>query len=166
MQIEYLKTDELIPYVNNPRLNDGEAVDKVASSIKEYGFKSPIIVDKDNVIIAGHTRYKAAKKLNLDTVPIIKADDLTPTQIKAFRIADNKVSEYSAWDNELLTLELEELQELDIDLELTGFETSEIDELLINFEAGTEDEQGDLSKLEDKEEKTVCCPKCGEVIVL
>lgn len=166
MQIEYIQTVDLVPYVNNPRLNDGEAVDKVAASIKEYGFKSPIIVDKDNVIIAGHTRYKAAKKLNLDTVPIIKADDLTPTQIKAFRIADNKVSEFSAWDNELLTLELEELQELDIDIELTGFETSEIDELLINFEAGTEDEQGDLSKLEDKEEKTVCCPKCGEVIVL
>lgn len=130
MQIEYLNTDEVIPYGNNPRKNDGEAVDRVASSIKEYGFKNPIITDKDNVIIAGHTRYKAAKKLNLDTVPVIKADDLTPAQIKAFRIADNKVAEYSSWDNELLSIELEGLQELDFDLDLTGFEDWEIDDFL------------------------------------
>ncbi len=130
MQIEYIATGELIPYANNPRHNDGEAVDRVASSIKEYGFKNPIIVDKENVIVAGHTRYKAAKKLNLDTVPVIKADDLTPAQIKAFRIADNKVAEYSSWDNELLSLELEELKELDFDLDLTGFEDWEIESFL------------------------------------
>ena len=88
MQIEYFKIDEIIPYANNPRKNDGEAVDRVAASIKEYGFKSPIIVDKDNVVIAGHTRLKAARKLKLDIVPVIKADDLTPAQIKAFRIAE------------------------------------------------------------------------------
>ena len=166
MQIEYIATDKLIPYANNPRNNDGEAVDRVAASIKEYGFKNPIIVDKENVIVAGHTRYKAAKKLNLDTVPVIKADDLTPAQIKAFRIADNKVAEYSSWDNELLSFELEGLQDLDFDLDLTGFEQSELDGLLLNFAAGTEEEQGDLSKLEDKEEKTVCCPNCGEVIAI
>ena len=166
MQIKYIATDKLIPYANNPRNNDGEAVDRVAASIKEYGFKNPIIVDKENVIVAGHTRYKAAKKLNLDTVPVIKADDLTPAQIKAFRIADNKVAEYSSWDNELLSFELEGLQDLDFDLDLTGFEQSELDGLLLNFAAGTEEEQGDLSKLEDKEEKTVCCPNCGEVIAI
>lgn len=135
MQIEYLKLEDLIPYVNNPRNNDGEAVDRVASSIAEYGFKSPIIVDKDNIIVAGHTRYKAAKKLNLEKVPVIKADDLTPAQIKAYRIADNKVAEYSSWDNDLLAIEIEELQDLDFDLDLTGFEDFEIESLLSVDEA-------------------------------
>ena len=118
------------PYVSNPRNNTDEAVERVAASIREFGFRSPIIVDKENTIICGHTRFYAAKKLNLDTVPIIKADDLTPAQIKAYRIADNKVAEYSTWDNELLTIELEKLQELDFDLELTGFDEWEFDELL------------------------------------
>ena len=130
MQIEYLDINEVIPYVNNPRQNDGEAVDKVAASIAEFGFKSPIIVDKNNVVIAGHTRLKGAKKLKLDKVPIIRADDLTPAQVRCYRIADNKVSEYSSWDNELLSIELEGLQELDFDLNLTGFEDFEIDDLL------------------------------------
>ena len=134
MQIEYLNTEELIPYANNPRNNDGEAVDRVAASIKEYGFKSPIIIDKDNVIVAGHTRHKAAKKLNLETVPVIKADDLTPAQIKAFRLADNRVSEYATWDNDLLAIELEGLQDLDFDLDLTGFEDFEIEGLLSDGE--------------------------------
>lgn len=145
MQIENLKIEDLIPYANNPRFNDGEAVERVASSIKEYGFRSPIIVDKDNVIVAGHTRYKAAKKLKLETVPVIKADDLTPAQIRAYRIADNKVAEYSSWDDELLAIELEQLQELDFDLELTGFEDFEISDLLNN-----DDDADDLGeKLEE-----------------
>lgn len=130
MQIIEMNIDDVIPYANNPRKNGGEAVDRVASSIKEYGFKSPIIVDKDNVVIAGHTRLKAAHKLKLDTVPVIKADDLTPAQIKSYRIADNKVAEYSTWDNELLSIEFEKLQELDFDLDLTGFEDFEIESLL------------------------------------
>ncbi len=147
MQIEYIQTDKLIPYINNPRHNDGEAVDRVAASIKEYGFKSPIIVDKDNVIVAGHTRYKAAKKLDLETVPVIKADDLTPAQVKAFRIADNKVAEYSSWDNDLLSLELEELQELDFDLDLTGFEDFELEKLL--SEGKTTKDKTDRKDLSD-----------------
>lgn len=145
MQIEYLKTEEIVPYANNPRNNDGEAVDRVAASIMEYGFKSPIIIDNDNVIIAGHTRYKAAKKLNLDNVPVIKATDLTPAQIKAYRIADNKVAEYSSWDNELLSIELEGLQEFDFDLDLTGFEDFEIEELLSdNEEPEVEDDNYEI----------------------
>ena len=124
MQVEYLNTEEVIPYVNNPRNNDGDAVDRVASSIAEYGFKSPIIIDKNNIVIAGHTRLKAAKKLNLEKVPVIKADDLTPAQVKAYRIADNRVSEYSSWNDELLSIELDELKEFDFDLELTGFQQS------------------------------------------
>ena len=141
MQIEYLKIEDVIPYANNPRNNDDEAVERVASSIKEYGFKNPLIVDKDNVIVAGHTRYKAAKRLGIDSIPTIKADDLTPAQIKAFRLADNKVAEYSSWDNEMLTIELEELQELDFDLDLTGFEEFEIESLLNEDE--NEDDLGD-----------------------
>lgn len=129
MQIEYIDIDKVIPYANNPRHNDGEAVDKVAASIKEYGFKQPLIVDKENVVICGHTRLKGAKKLGLEKIPVIKADDLTPAQIKAYRIADNKVSEYSSWDNELLSIEFEELQDLDFDLDLTGFEDFEIESL-------------------------------------
>lgn len=162
MQIEYLKTDELIPYANNPRHNDGEAVDRVAASIAEYGFKSPIIIDKDGVIIAGHTRYKAAKKLNLETVPVIRADDLTPAQIKAFRIADNRVAEYSSWDNDLLTIELEKLQELDFDLDMTGFEDWELENLL--SPVSDNDIQDFFVEKEEKqkEPKKVTCPHCGE----
>ena len=91
-------TSELIPYANNPRKN-GPAVDKVAASIKEFGFKVPIIIGKDNVIVTGHTRLLAAQKLGLETVPCIIADDLTPAQIKAFRLADNKTAEFSEWDD-------------------------------------------------------------------
>lgn len=108
MEIRQVKVGELIPYENNPRKND-EAVDAVAASIREFGFKVPIIVDKDNVIVAGHTRLKAAKKLGLETVPVIRADDLTDEQIKAFRLADNKTGEIAEWDEDLLNIELEGL---------------------------------------------------------
>lgn len=122
MEIIEKNIDEIIPYANNPRNND-EAVDKVAASIKEYGFKVPIVIDKENVIVTGHTRLKAAKKLKLDKVPCIMADDLTDAQIKAFRLADNKVSEFSTWDFEKLELELEDLGE--IDMSEFGFENLE-----------------------------------------
>ena len=162
MQIEYIETETLIPYANNPRQNDGEAVERVAASIKEYGFKQPIIVDKDNVVICGHTRLKGAKKLGLEKVPVIKADDLTPAQIKAFRIADNKVAEYSSWDNELLSIELESLQELDFDLDFTGFENWEIDSLL--NPVSDDDLQDFFIEKEEKpkEPKKIKCPHCGE----
>ena len=103
LKIEYIDTEKLIPYINNPRINDN-AVDVVAASIKEFGFKNPIIIDKENVIIAGHTRLKAAKKLGLKEVPTIKVEDLTEQQIKAFRIADNKTAEFRDWDMELLEI--------------------------------------------------------------
>lgn len=112
--------NEIRPYEKNPRRND-DAVDKVAESIKEFGFKVPIVIDKDGVIIAGHTRYKAALKLQLGGVPCIMADDLNPKQVKAFRIADNKVSDASYWDNKLLLDELEGLDDI-----FTGFEDGEI----------------------------------------
>lgn len=113
MQIIEKKIDEIIPYINNPRHNDA-AVETVAASIKEFGFKQPIVIDKDGVIVAGHTRHKAAKRLGLATVPCIMADDLTEQQIKAYRLADNKVAELATWDAELLTIELDAITELDM----------------------------------------------------
>ena len=118
------KVSELIPYINNPRNND-EAVNAVASSIKNFGFKVPIVVDSNNEIINGHTRFKAAKKLGFETVPVIVADDLTPEQIKAFRLADNKVGEIATWDENALAVELEELKNLDFDMSEFEFEIDE-----------------------------------------
>lgn len=119
MEIINKKLTELKPYENNPRNND-EAVGAVANSIKEFGFKNPIIIDKDNVIVCGHTRYKAAKKLGFKDAPCIMADDLTEEQIKAFRLADNKTAELASWDFDLLDTELDSI--LDIDMADFGFE--------------------------------------------
>ena len=105
MNIVEKKLKEIKPYEKNARKND-DAVKYVAESIKQFGFKVPIVIDKDNVIVAGHTRYKASKELGLETVPCIVADDLTEEQIKAYRLADNKVSEFSEWDFDLLGEEL------------------------------------------------------------
>lgn len=113
MEIKNFKIDELKPYDHNPRNNDG-AVDAVAASIKEFGFKVPIIIDGNREIIAGHTRLKAAKKLGLESVPCIQADDLSEEQVRAFRLADNKVAELAGWDLDLLTMELAGIEELDM----------------------------------------------------
>lgn len=125
MDIVEMKITDIIPYENNPRRND-EAVDKVALSISSFGFKVPIILDKNNVIVAGHTRLKAAEKLGLTTVPTIRADDLTDDQIKAFRLADNKVSEFAEWDFEALEKELDSIE---MDMSLFGFDDESEDEL-------------------------------------
>ncbi len=122
MQIKEMKTSELIPYENNPRKNDA-AVEKVAASIREFGFKVPIVIDKNNVIAAGHTRLKAAELLGLETVPVIMADDLTDGQIRAFRLADNKTGELAEWDFERLRNELEALK--DLDMSQFGFDEKE-----------------------------------------
>lgn len=113
LKVEYRNIADLNPYENNPRLNDG-AVDAVAASIKEFGFKVPIVVDSDGVIVTGHTRLKAAKKLGIDTVPVIVADDLTPEQVKAFRLADNKTGELAQWDLDKLDIELDGIDEIDM----------------------------------------------------
>lgn len=118
MQIITKKLSDLRPYARNPRKND-QAVDAVANSIREFGFKVPIVIDKNGEIIAGHTRYKAAKKLKLKEIPCIIADDLTEEQIKAFRLADNKVGELADWDFDLLSDELNEIT--DIDMNEFGF---------------------------------------------
>ena len=142
MNIVKMKVEELIPYINNPRNNEN-AVDKVASSITEFGFKNPIFIDKNNVVVNGHTRLLASKKLGLKEVPCIVIDDLTDTQIKAFRIADNKTSEYAEWDEELLKLELEQLEDMNFDLECTGFDMDDIEQMLnLGFDYA-EDEFGE-----------------------
>ena len=117
MEIISKKIDELKPYEKNPRKND-DAVEYVAKSIKEFGFKVPIVIDKNNVIVTGHTRYKASKLLGLHEVPCIVADDLNDEQIKAFRLADNKVSEMALWDTKLLNEELNDI----IDIDMSDFD--------------------------------------------
>jgi ParB-like chromosome segregation protein Spo0J len=122
MEIVNRKLNSIKPYEKNPRKND-DAVKYVAESIKEFGFKVPIVIDSDGVIVAGHTRYKAAQMLKLKEVPCVIADDLTEEQVKAYRLADNKVSEAAEWDFDLLTEELENIFE--IDMEAFGFMEAE-----------------------------------------
>lgn len=124
MNIVEKRLDELTPYENNPRKNEN-AVPYVAESIKRYGFKQPIVIDRNGVIVAGHTRYLASIELGLDTVPCIIADDLTEEEIKEYRLVDNKVSEFAGWDFTMLE---DELQELNFDAEVFGFELNNIDE--------------------------------------
>ena len=153
MKIIEMKVGDLIPYENNPRKNE-QAVEAVANSIKEFGFKNPIIVDKENVIVAGHTRLKAAERLGLEKVPVIRADDLTEEQIKAFRLADNKTSELAGWDFGKLEEELEQIT--NINMSDFGFESSDeidIDSFFQDAEKG------------EKEPKKIQCPHCGEWFV-
>lgn len=149
MNIVERKLEDVRPYEKNPRRND-DAVQYVAESIKQFGFKVPIVIDNDGVIIAGHTRWKAAKKLGLKTVPCIIADDLTEEQVKAFRLADNKVAEMAGWDFALLE---EELQLIDFDMAAFGFAEQEDVDISDFFEDAEQKE---------KEPKKIQCPHCGE----
>lgn len=133
MKIQNIDINLLKEYENNPRLND-HAVDKVAKSIKEFGFKVPIVIDENYVIVTGHTRIKAAKELGLEKVPCLIADDLSPSQIKAFRLADNKVSEFATWDENKLFDELMDLQVVDFNIETFGFETKTIETPVDDYE--------------------------------
>lgn len=129
MLIEIRPIDSVIPYARNPRRNDA-AVAKVAASLKEFGFRQPLVVDRDGVLVVGHTRLAAARQLGIEQVPVHVAADLTPTQAKAYRLADNRTSQEAEWDNGLLALELTDLQGLDYDLGLTAFDADELDALL------------------------------------
>lgn len=124
-KIEYRKLTDLVPYENNPRKNDS-AVDAVAASIEEFGFLQPIVIDKGDIIVAGHTRHKAAEKLGLKEVPTIKAEDLTEEQIKAYRLADNKTAELADWNFELLDSELAGINE--INMEAFGFDQTQVED--------------------------------------
>lgn len=151
MQIIKKNVNELVPYENNPRHND-DAVEYVANSIEQFGFKVPIIIDKDNVIVAGHTRLKAAKKLGMEYVPCILADDLSDEQVRAFRLADNKVGELAGWD---FTKRDEELAKiLDIDMSMFNFKEDEFDINELFEKAETQEKE--------HKKKTITCPHCGE----
>lgn len=135
MKVSAWPVDKVIPYKGNPRKNE-DAVEKVAASIKEFGFRVPIIVDKDGVIIAGHTRLLAALRLGMTEVPVHVATGLTPAQVKAFRLADNRVHEEAEWDEELLKLELGDLSKMGFNLSVTGFDADELAEILSTGQGG------------------------------
>ena len=130
MQIEIADIESIKPYKNNPRKLSDTAIEKVAMSLKEYGFRQPIVVDKDRIIVAGHTRFRASQKLGLEQVPISIIDNLTPEQINAYRIADNRTAEESEWDNELLKMEIKDLEAKDFKLDLLGFNEDQLNDLL------------------------------------
>lgn len=159
--VDRVPREELIPYTNNPKEHPDEQVKKIASSIKNYGWDQPIVVDSNGEIIKGHGRMQAAERLGLDTVPVIRRDDLTDAEAKAARIADNKTAE-SAWDDDLLATEVDVLLDTpEIPDDSLGFDDSELDELvgeeaIPDFDPVEEDDQPDL----DEEEPTVC-PECG-----
>jgi ParB-like chromosome segregation protein Spo0J len=156
MKIEYWEIEKVKPYDKNPRRND-KAVEAVARSIREFGFRQPIVVDAGGVIVVGHTRYKAALKLGLKTVPVHVAADLTPAQARAYRLADNRTAETADWDVELLPIELGELRDEGFDLKLLGFTDKELAERLKEFDTDLDDGQADAEEAAD----TIRCPKCG-----
>ena len=166
-RVELVSRDELIPYANNPKEHPDEQVKKIASSIKNYGWDQPIVVDGDGEIIKGHGRLQASEVLGLDEVPVIWRDDLTDAEAKAARIADNKTAE-SPWDNDILSTELNVLAEVDaIDEDTLGFDDGEIDGYLDDIETPDFDPvgEGEQPRLDESdapdEDKSVRCPDCG-----
>lgn len=147
-EVQYCSPEELIPYEKNPRDNR-LAIDDVVRSIEEYGFTNPILVNEEKVILAGHTRREAAILAGLEKVPYIVIDGLTEAQQKAYRLADNKLSELSIWDEDLLKEELKDLLDEDYDLSLTGFSDVDLTDLLKD-----EDDLEDIEPEEPKEKKT------------
>lgn len=156
MNIEMWDIERVKPYDRNPRRND-RAVDAVAKSISEFGFRQPIVVDAGGMVVVGHTRLKAALKLGLKMVPVHIAADLSPQQVRAYRLADNRLAEIAEWDADLLPIELSELRADGVDLELLGFTDKELAEYLKEFD--TDLEGGEAGAKEAAE--TVHCPKCG-----
>ena len=163
LTIEYKKTGELIPYINNSRTHSEKQVQQVAASIKEFGFTNPILIDEKNGIIAGHGRLMAAQLLGLDEVPTITLEGLTEAQRKAYVIADNQLAMNSGWDLDILKVEVDRLTELDFNMDLLGFDEGVLAELINtmepNFDPATEEEQGQLDELDPK---YIDCPHCGK----
>ncbi|WDU57825.1 site-specific DNA-methyltransferase [Pseudemcibacter aquimaris] len=150
LQVEQIATEQLIPYARNARTHGPEQVAQIAASIAEFGFVNPVLIGGDDILIAGHGRLLAAQKLGLDQVPAIRLDYLTESQRRALVIADNRIAENAGWDEEMLRLELAELSEDDFDLDLLGFDGSEIDDLLVALdEDGAEDLDGDIPEAEE-----------------
>jgi DNA modification methylase len=160
MKVERWKLERVKPYDRNPRNND-QAVDAVAESIRTFGFRQPLVVDADGVIVVGHTRYKAALKLGLEQVPVHVAKDLTPEEAKAYRLADNRVGEIAEWNLELLPIEIAELQGLDFNLELLGFDSDELAKLL---DPGVQDGLTDPDEVPEPPEEPITRP--GDLWIL
>ena len=156
MRVESWPIDDIKPYENNPRKNE-DAVEYVANSIKEFGFQQPIVLDKDGVIVVGHTRYSAAKELGLTEVPVVIADDLTEDKAKAYRLADNKTGELAIWDWPKLNTELEDIDWLDMNMEDFGFK---LYENTIDWDS-VEELSDDT--YEEPEHVMLKCPKCDHV---
>lgn len=153
------RVDDLIPYARNSRTHDDAQVAQIAASIREFGWTNPILVDGDNGIIAGHGRLLAARKLGLDEVPCIELAGMTDTQRQAYIIADNKLALNAGWDNELLAVELNDLNTVDFDMSLLGFDAAELSLAMglgADFQPGTEADQGRLD-----EKAPIECPACG-----
>lgn len=157
-QFEFVEIDKLIPYVNNARTHTDAQIDKIAASIKEFGFLNPIIISKDNVIICGHGRYFAAKKLGLVKLPCIRETHLTEAQRKAYVIADNRLAEDAGWDDELLKVEIEFLKGEDFDTDLLGFDEKEINSI---FDIDNEGKEDDFD--EEVELQKPCFSKLGDI---
>lgn len=153
LTVETWSIDRLIPYARNPRRND-EQVDRMASAIKEFGFRIPVVARSDGSLVDGHLRLKAAQKLGLKEVPVALADELTEAQVKAFRILANKSANWAEWEPDLLKLELQELQELDFNLELTGFDAGELGDIWLGKDAKELDE---FPSLPDGEKGELSC---------
>ena len=172
MQIVYKKVNELIPYINNSRTHSEEQVNQIVASINEFGFTNPILIDEKDNIIAGHGRLLASKKLKMEEVPCIVLSGLTEAQKKAYIIADNKMALNAGWDEELLKIELENLKELDFDLELTGFNVDELDDILGKNEEEKEIIEDEVPEVPEEPKaklgdiyqlgKWVICKKCGK----
>lgn len=164
MKIEYKKTIDLIPYVNNTRTHNDEQINQIASSIKEFGFTNPILIDEQNGVIAGHGRIMAAKKLNIDEVPTICLSNLSDVQKKAYVIADNKIALNAGWDEDLLKLELQSLQEMDFDINLLGFDIEELENMDIDLEDDLIIDTDKADEVPEIEENPVI--KVGDLIEL
>ena len=147
LKVEQWDVAKVVPYARNPRKNAGIPVAKVKASLKEFGWRQPIVVDSEGVIIVGHTRYQAALELGMDSVPVHVADGLTAAQVKAYRIADNKTGDFAEWDFDLLKLEFADLQELDFGLDLTGFDEADI--------AAMDDGAGDMGAVDGEPRQTL-----------
>ena len=157
MKVEERSIGEIFPYENNPRNNE-RAVEYVANSIKEFGWQQPIVVDKNNVIVAGHTRWEAAQRLGMKKVPVVVADNLTEEQVKAYRLADNKTAEMAGWDFPSLEEELEGIP--DIDMSDFGFSEEPIEISDDLFEDAPEKEKSEGT------DHIITCPHCGKEIAV
>lgn len=155
MNIQLWPIGRPIPYARNARKITPAAINKVAASLKEFGWQQPIVVDSKDVIVVGHTRLQAAQKLGMTEVPVHVAGDLTPGQIKAYRIMDNRSGEESSWDFDLLPTEFLELKELDFDLKLTGFGKGELSKLLEPLESEPDADEGAAPELGGLEYRVV-----------